>query len=183
MDFTMIHVRFGHSHFTLKTIKSDGVPDPDGTLKKADRIKLRHYRNVYLNRPDPIAFIPLGVDTTGRLYDGFIRLFFFHTYREASVLSNELPEESDQFRFLRAMCFANLKGAVGFIMAKTSSMRISIPLDLSSSLVFHTSSSFHLFVSSHTVFRSFPRTFPSSFCLSGTCWVFILAFHWLLCSS
>ena len=44
----------------------------------------------------------------------------------------ELPEESDQFRFLRASCFVNLKGAVGLIMAKASAMRISIPLDLSS---------------------------------------------------
>ena len=50
----------------------------------------------------------------------------------ASALANELPEESDQFRFLRASCFANLKGAVGLIMAKASAMRISIPLDLSS---------------------------------------------------
>ncbi len=47
-------------------------------------------------------------------------------------LANELPEESDQFRFLHASCFANLKGVVGLIMAKASDMRISIPFDLSS---------------------------------------------------
>ena len=51
------------------------------------------------------------------------------TVRHPSALANELPEESDQFRFLRATCFANLKGAVGLIMAKTSSRWISIPLD------------------------------------------------------
>ena len=96
------------------------------------RIKIRHYRNVYLNRPDPIALIPLAVDTTGRLYDEFIRLLFCQTLRETSELSNELSEESDQFRFLRVSCFANLKGTVGLIMAKVSAMRISIPLDLSS---------------------------------------------------
>ncbi len=45
---------------------------------------------------------------------------------------NEFPEESDQFRFLRVSCFANLKGVVGLIMSKASAMRISIPLDLSS---------------------------------------------------
>ncbi len=55
-----------------------------------------------------------------------------HAHREASALANELPEESDQFRFIRAVCFANLKGAVGLIMAKASAMRISIPLDVSS---------------------------------------------------
>ena len=59
-------------------------------------------------------------------------LLFLHTHREASALANELPEESDQFRFLRASCFANLKGAVGLIMTKASAMWISIPLDLSS---------------------------------------------------
>ena len=95
------------------------------------RIKIRHYRNVYLNRPDPIDLIPLAVDTTGRLYDEFIRLLFCQTLRETSVLANELSEESDQFRFLRVSCFANLKGTVGLIMAKTSAMRSSrsfIPL-------------------------------------------------------
>ena len=79
-----------------------------------------------------MVFIPLGVDTTGRLYEEFIRLLFFHTHRDVSVLTNELPEESDQFLFLRPSCFANLKGAVGLIMTKTLGMRISIPLDLSS---------------------------------------------------
>jgi hypothetical protein len=72
------------------------------------------------------------VDTSDRLYDDFIRLFFLHTHRESSVLTNELPEESDQFRFLRAACLANLKGSVDLILVKVSDMRISIPLDLSS---------------------------------------------------
>jgi hypothetical protein len=39
-----------------------------------------------LNHPDPIAFIPLAVDTTGRMYDEFISLLFLHTHRETSVL-------------------------------------------------------------------------------------------------
>ena len=85
-----------------------------------------------MNRPNPIAFIPLAVETTGHLYDEFIRLLFLHAHREASALANELTEESDQFHFLRASCFTNLKGAVGLIMTKASAMWISIPLDLSS---------------------------------------------------
>ena len=137
MDYTMTHVRFGCSHVhpmgqLTNTRCSDGVPDPDADFKEVSRIKIRHYRNLYLNRPDPIAFIPLAMDTTGRMYDEFIRLLFLHAHREASALTNELPEESDQFRFLRASCFVNLKGVVGLIMAKASAMRISIPLDLSS---------------------------------------------------
>ena len=62
----------------------------------------------------------------------FSRLLFLHAHREASALSNELPEKSDQFRFLRAACLANIKGSVGLILAKVSVMLISIPLDLSS---------------------------------------------------
>ena len=56
----MTHVRFGRSHLhhigQLKhTRRSDGAHDPDGALKEAVRIKIRHYRNIHLNRPDPIA--------------------------------------------------------------------------------------------------------------------------------
>ncbi len=41
------------------------------------------------------------------MYDGFIYLPFGHVHREESDLDNDLSEESDKFRFLRALCFAN----------------------------------------------------------------------------
>jgi hypothetical protein len=63
-----------------------------------------------MNRSDPITFLPAVVDTTGRLYDDFSRLLFLHAHRETSVLVNEIPEESGQFRFLRVACYATLKG-------------------------------------------------------------------------
>ncbi len=40
-------------------------------------------------------------------------------------------------------------------------------------MVFHTTSSFHSFASSHTASSSFPRTFSSVFCLSDTYGVYI----------
>ena len=58
--------------------------------------------------------------------------------------THELPEESDQFRFLRSLCFTSLKDSVGLIMAKTSGIRISVPLDLSS----------HPFIPLHRFIRS-----------------------------
>jgi hypothetical protein len=58
-------------------------------------------------------------------------LIFLYDYRETSALTNELPEESVQFRFLRVDSLGNLKGSVGLILAKASVMWISIPLDLS----------------------------------------------------
>jgi hypothetical protein len=67
-----------------------------GALNKAARIKIRHYRQIYADRPDPIV-----------------------------------SEESEQFRFLRASRLANLKGSLGFILAKASAMRVTIPIDLS----------------------------------------------------
>ena len=93
------------------TRRPDGGPDPDGVLKVVVRIKILHCRNICLNRPDPITLLPLAVDTSDRLYDDFIRLFFLHTHREASAFCNELPEKSDQFRFLRSVYLANLKGS------------------------------------------------------------------------
>ena len=111
MNLTMTHGRFGNLHLypigqITHTRSSDGAPDPD-PLKEEPRIKIRYYRHLYLNHPDPIVFLPLEVDTTGRIYDDFIRFLFFHTHREVSSLTNELPEESDQFRFLRTACLAN----------------------------------------------------------------------------
>ncbi len=76
--------------------------------------------------------MPVAVDTSGRIYDDFLRLLFLHAHREASALANDVPEESGHFRFLHAPCLANTKGSVGLILAKVSTMRISIPLDLSS---------------------------------------------------
>ena len=60
------------------------------------------------------------VDTSGRIYDDFSRLLLLHAHREASALDNELPEESDQFRFLRDVCSSNRKGSVGFVILTKS---------------------------------------------------------------
>ncbi len=78
--------------------------------------------------------MPVAVDTSGRIYDDFSRLLFLHAHRETSDLANanEIPEESDQFRFLRTACYVNIKGSIGLILTKASDMEISIPLDLSS---------------------------------------------------
>ena len=45
--------------------RSDGAPEPDGALREETRTKIRHYRQLYINRPDPIAFMTLSVDTSG----------------------------------------------------------------------------------------------------------------------
>ncbi len=62
--------------------------------------------------------------------------------------------------------------------------KVSVILRLIS--VFHTTVSFHPFSSPHTVTIPFPWPFSSTICqmyLSGTCWVFNLALHWIFHSS
>ena len=114
-------------------ISSNDSPQSDGDLKNTDRKKIFHYRQLYADLPDPIVFLPVAVipvNTSGHLQDDF-RLIFFHDHRESSDVSGESPEESDQFRFLRASCLADLKGSVGLISSKVSSMKVTIPIDLS----------------------------------------------------
>ena len=134
---SMTHTCYDRSHVhpigqMTHTRRSDGAPEPDGTLRAVTRKKILHYRQLYIDRPEPIAFIPVAVDTSDHIHDDFLRLLFLHAHREASALANDIPEESGHFRFLRAACLANIKGSVGLILVKTSVMRISIPLDLSS---------------------------------------------------
>jgi hypothetical protein len=111
-------------------VSSTGAPQPDGALNKAARIKIRHYRQIYADRPDPVVFLPTTVNTSGRVYEDFTRMMFLHEHRETSILARALPEESEHFRFLRASRLANLKGSVGLILSKTSDMRVT-PIDLS----------------------------------------------------
>ncbi len=105
-----------------------GSPQTDGDLNNTVRIKIRHYRQLYVDMTDPIVFLPVSVSTSGRVYDDFVRLFFWHVHREASILVGELTEESEQFRFLWPEHLTNLKGSVGLILTKTSVMRITIPI-------------------------------------------------------
>ena len=71
------------------------------------------------------------MSTSGRINEEFLLLLFLHVNWEDNVLSGELPEESTQFRFIRATCLANLKGSIGLMLDKVSVMRVTIPLDLS----------------------------------------------------
>ena len=105
MDVTMTHDHYGrttqHTNGALThRVSSTDAPQPDGVLNKTDRLKIRHYRQIYADRPDPIVFLPITVRTSGHVYEDFVRLLFLHVCREASILAGELPEESEQFRFL-----------------------------------------------------------------------------------
>jgi hypothetical protein len=107
-----------HVHTTgqlTNTRSSDVAPNPYGALRVVNRKKILHYLQLYMNRPDPIVFLPVVVDTTVRIYDDFSRLLFLHVNREESALTTKIPEESVQFRFLRTTCYFNIKGSLGLI--------------------------------------------------------------------
>ncbi len=88
LDFTLTHTRYDSSHVyttgpltnttgpLTNTRCSDGAPELDGALREVTRKKILHYRQLYINRPDPIVFLPAAVDTTGRVYDDFSCLLF-----------------------------------------------------------------------------------------------------------
>jgi hypothetical protein len=63
----VIHVTMTHDHYGRTTqrtnralthrVSSTGAPQPDGALNKTASIKIRHYRQTYADRPDPIVFL------------------------------------------------------------------------------------------------------------------------------
>jgi hypothetical protein len=119
LDFTLTHKRYGSSHVhttgqVTNTRSSDDAPESDGSLQVVDRKMILHYLQWYINRPDPIAFLSVVVDTTGLIYDDFSRLLFLYDNRSSSALTNEIAEESDQFRFLCATWYVKVVSGVDF---------------------------------------------------------------------
>jgi hypothetical protein len=93
--------------------RSDGAPEPDGALKVVARKKIIHYHQLYIDRPDPIAFMPVAADTSDRIYDDFLRLLFLHAHREASAVANDIPEESVTSVFFALLVLLILRGQWG----------------------------------------------------------------------
>ena len=108
-----------------------GTPQPDVTLNKTVQLKNDHYRQNYTEVSESVVFMSVSGSTFGRINEDFLSLMYLHTHWEGSTLTGEFPEESDQFRFIRAACLANLKGSIGLMLAKVSVMRVTIPLHLS----------------------------------------------------
>ena len=65
----MIGSLLTHSAALTHRVSSTGAPQTDGALNKAARMKIRHYRQIswYVDRPDPIVFLPIAVSTSGRI--------------------------------------------------------------------------------------------------------------------
>ena len=119
----MTHDRYGRT--TQCTNSSTGAPHSDGVFNNETRIKIRHYRQIYTDRTDPIDFLSVSVSTSGHVYDDFVRLFFLDEHRETLVFwpVNYLRK---QFRFFRTVRLVNLQGSVGLILSKDSVVRVTM---------------------------------------------------------
>ena len=72
MDVTMTHDRYGrstqHTNWALTNIlSSTGAPQSDGALNLG-RKKIRHYRQIYTDRPDSIVLLPVSVSTLSHVF-------------------------------------------------------------------------------------------------------------------
>jgi hypothetical protein len=86
LDVTMTHDRYGRTPLHTNgnrtyTISSNGVLQPDDALKNADRQKIIHHSQLSADLPDPIVFMTVVANTSGRLYDDFLRLLFLDNHR------------------------------------------------------------------------------------------------------
>ncbi len=76
------------------------------------------YHQLYINRPDPIAFLPAAVDTTGRLYDDFSRLLFCRITVKFRLLQTKYRRNRVNFdSFVRPVMLI-LKGQWGWFWRK-----------------------------------------------------------------
>jgi hypothetical protein len=56
-------------------VSPTGAPQSDGVLNESVRLKIRHYRQIYEDSPDPIVFLSITVNTSGHVYEDFERPF------------------------------------------------------------------------------------------------------------
>jgi hypothetical protein len=122
LDFTLTHTRFGRSQLSslgqlTHTRRTDGAPEPDGALRTVTRAKIHHYRQLYINRPEPITFMPVTVDTAGRIYEDFSRLLFVGLIlAKASVMRISIPFDLSSRRFIPLPCFIRSRRASSFLL-------------------------------------------------------------------
>ncbi len=101
-------------------------------------------------------------------YDDFSRVLFLHAHREASALTNEIPEESDQFRFLRDAFYTNIKGSVGLILTKAYPWGFLYLLTCHLDLLYLCRASFVGSETPSSTFSSLPCFYSSVFYLRDT---------------
>ena len=126
MDVTMTHDRYGRDTQDTNGVLTQNLLQSRSSswrcFEKWGQTRIRHYRQLYVERPDPIVFLSVTVNTSECV---FVRLLFLYVHREISILDGELPEGSEKFCFLWDIPLTNLEDSVRLILSKTSTMRVT----------------------------------------------------------
>ena len=88
----MTHDRFGHSNLHTNgkftnCLRSIGVPQSDVTLNTDPHIKNNHYLQNYTEISEPVVFMSVATNTSGRINEELLSLLFLHVNRDARALS------------------------------------------------------------------------------------------------
>ncbi len=81
------------------------APETDGALRTVARPKIHHYRQLYINLAEPIVFMPVTVDTVGRIYEDFSRLLFLHVHREVWLWLMRYQRNQNNLDFFAQLAF------------------------------------------------------------------------------
>ena len=86
MDVTVTHDRYGRTTKRTNralTVSSTGPPQSDRRyFEQYGQNKDTTYRQLCVDRPDPIVFLPVAVSTSRHVYDDFVRLLVLHEHGE-----------------------------------------------------------------------------------------------------
>ena len=78
----MTHDRFGfsvvHTNGTLThRLRSTEAPQPDGDLNNTVRLKNKHYKRIYDDLSEPVVFMSVTANTSGRINEESLRFVCF----------------------------------------------------------------------------------------------------------
>jgi hypothetical protein len=97
--------------------------------------KIRKYRVDYNNNPpSSVAFMPTIASTSGRLHSEFVCLLFLQAHRETDrffAVSGVQLEQSTSglYHYKRVVFSSQIRVKVGNILAKATSLRITLNVD------------------------------------------------------
>jgi hypothetical protein len=108
--------------------------DIDASLRLAAQRKINSYGQQYADNQNN-SFLPAIVSTSTRMHGEFLRLLFLqaHGETEAHFNATGIPSQrnqSDSFRYKRAVFFQSLKRKVGLAAAKAAALRINLNIEV-----------------------------------------------------
>ena len=95
------------------TRRSDVAPEPDGVLREVPRTKILHYRQLYIDRPEPIVFIPVTVDTSTVFTMTLVAYCFYRLTVKHRIWIMSYQRNRVNFDFFTQLVYLILRGQWG----------------------------------------------------------------------